>query len=769
MSDTPTPDKMKVAELRASLSERGLDTKGTKPVLVARLVSALEAEKPPEEEKKVDEEVVAKEEEVMETEKPAATETVANNDVEKKEDEEKEKIVEKDGDGEKKVDEEKKDGEERGKKRKMEEEPYEIKEDEPEIDENLICLDWYNSDLNLKIQEDKMSAQPHSKDGWGYIYAGARATYGFASGKVWYEVKYVENLETKLEKEDTLYDLRVGWSTDSGSMQLGEDDKSWGYTSATGKMVTNKVFEEYGEKFEKGDIIGAFLDIEGDEVSMTFTKNGEDQGDAFQIPKSDLGDTALFPHILAKNVKFEVNFGMSGTFEPIDAWKEALEGGYLKVAEVVPESRVRGTARIAKRDECEMIMMIGLPASGKTTWVNKLVAENPDKHYNVIGTSTLISKMTVEGEPRKKNHKGKWDQVIQKATRCLQDMLRVAATRRRNIIIDQTNVYPNAQKRKVRPFEGFQRRAIVIVPSDDEYKSRAKSQEEAECKDVPESAVMEMKANFALPPVEDTPFSEITFIELEREEAQKLVETYNKDAKDKGYGKKHEQRMKRFNERGAKRGRFNTRGGPRGGRFDNRGRGRFDNNRGGGRFNDRGGRFNNRGGSFNNRGGRGGPMRGGPMRGNFSPGGRGKFGGGGGGHGNFGGPSPWSHWQQNQSGPQGWGPWNQGGGMGGGGGGGMGGGNMGGMGGMGGGWQSGNNNPMMGGGMRNNMGGGGGGAGGGMGGGSWGGQVKPNKANVGGGGGNQGRWNSGGGGGNQGGGFNQGYPGSQNWGGGWGR
>ena len=56
---------------------------------------------------------------------------------------------------------------------------------------------------------------------------------------------------------------------------------------------------------------------------------------------------------------------------------------------------MRGTARIEKREECEMIMMIGLPASGKTTWVNKLVAENPEKHYNVIGTSTLISKMTV--------------------------------------------------------------------------------------------------------------------------------------------------------------------------------------------------------------------------------------------------------------------------------------------------------------------------------------------------------------------------------------
>ena len=46
MSDTAAPDKMKVADLRAALQERGLDTKGTKPVLVARLQDALDAEKP---------------------------------------------------------------------------------------------------------------------------------------------------------------------------------------------------------------------------------------------------------------------------------------------------------------------------------------------------------------------------------------------------------------------------------------------------------------------------------------------------------------------------------------------------------------------------------------------------------------------------------------------------------------------------------------------------------------------------------------------------
>jgi len=59
---------------------------------------------------------------------------------------------------------------------------------EPEIPEALVCLDWYNSDLNLRITDNYMTGIPFSRDGWGYCYAGARATYGFNSGKVWFEV-----------------------------------------------------------------------------------------------------------------------------------------------------------------------------------------------------------------------------------------------------------------------------------------------------------------------------------------------------------------------------------------------------------------------------------------------------------------------------------------------------------------------------------------------------------------------------------------------------
>ncbi len=63
-------------------------------------------------------------------------------------------------------------GERKGVKRKRyEEEPFVVVEDEPEIDESLFCLDWYNSDLSLKIDKATlMSAEPLHKDGWGYVW-----------------------------------------------------------------------------------------------------------------------------------------------------------------------------------------------------------------------------------------------------------------------------------------------------------------------------------------------------------------------------------------------------------------------------------------------------------------------------------------------------------------------------------------------------------------------------------------------------------------------
>lgn len=49
----------------------------------------------------------------------------------------------------------------------------------------------------------------------------------------------------------------------------------------------------------------------------------------------------------------------------------------------------------------------------------------------------------------------------------------LAQKRNRNFILDQTNVYPSARKRKMKNFSGFLRRAVIIQPEDSEIQRRS--------------------------------------------------------------------------------------------------------------------------------------------------------------------------------------------------------------------------------------------------------------------------------------------------------
>ena len=208
-------------------------------------------------------------------------------------------------------------------------------------------------------------------------------------------MKLLDNLDAKLDGEKKggqLHEVRVGWTADDAALLLGEGKNSICY-SGSGKAGNDGDFEDYGASFAKDDVVAAFVDFTGDSVVFSFSKNGEDQGTAYEVPKSDLAGKALFPTVNSRNVKFEVNFGKTVSGDAKDAWFSLAEG--CDFAAYVEEGRERGTARIAERAQCEMIMLIGLPGSGKTTWVNEHVEKNPEKRYNVIGTSALIERMKV--------------------------------------------------------------------------------------------------------------------------------------------------------------------------------------------------------------------------------------------------------------------------------------------------------------------------------------------------------------------------------------
>ena len=109
----------------------------------------------------------------------------------------------------------------RGTKRKRDDEPYVITEDEPEIPDNFMCLDWFNSDLTMKINKETfLAAEPYHVAAWGYVFSSAKATHGFSSGKIAYEVKWTGNLEVKLEDVAEPHEIRVGWSTVDSCLQV---------------------------------------------------------------------------------------------------------------------------------------------------------------------------------------------------------------------------------------------------------------------------------------------------------------------------------------------------------------------------------------------------------------------------------------------------------------------------------------------------------------------------------------------------------------------
>ncbi|KAG6926292.1 heterogeneous nuclear ribonucleoprotein U like 1 [Chelydra serpentina] len=476
-------------------------------------------------------------------------------------------------------------------------------DDEEEFDETLVAIDTYNCDLHFKVARDRYSGYPLTIEGFAYLWSGARATYGVRQGRVCYEMKINEEISVKHlpSTEPDPHVVRIGWSLDSCSTQLGEEPFSYGY-GGTGKKSSSCKFENYGETFTENDVIACLVDFEcGEEVEMSFMKNGKWLGVAYRARKEALGGQALFPHVLVKNCAIEFNFGQrEDTYFPVPP-------GFTFIQHVPLAERIRGTIGPKCKAECEILMMVGLPAAGKTTWAIKHAVANPAKKYNILGTNAIMDKMRVMGLRRQRNYAGRWDVLIQQATQCLNRLIQIAARKKRNYILDQTNVYGSAQRRKMRPFEGFQRKAIVICPTDEDLKDRTIKRTDEEGKDVPDHAVLEMKANFTLPEAADF-LDAVIYIELQRDEAETLVKQYNEEGKKAGPPPE-----KRFDNRGG--GGFRGRGGGFQ-RFDSRGGGPQGGSRGG----------------FQNRGGSGGGFRG---SGGGGSGGGGSGGGGGGGGGGF--------------------------------------------------------------------------------------------------------------------------------------
>jgi len=370
------------------------------------------------------------------------------------------------------------------------------------------AVEWddYNSNLDFVIEDDGVTAATVNKEGFAYMWSGSRAKIGVTRGRYYFECYVVDN--PAVDMPDTTPRnqniMRVGWSEGNTELVLGETEGSFGF-GGTGKVSSNREFITYGKPFSVGDVVGCYIDLDSSPGTVSFSVNGKFYGKAFGIPSRYEG-RAFFPHVFLKNVKITAFFGEGRA----PRWSQRDDFGYSFIGDAPKEDRALPPhLPMRSHADCEVVMLVGLPATGKTTWAKKYAKESGEK-YEILGTDLILDQMRVNHLRRQRNFHERFERLMQMSSGVFNELLKLGGQKVRNYILDQTNVYPRARSRKLSNFANFgTKKAVVFIPTMEDYEWYKAQKLKKENKEVPPEAVANFKINFTLP--EKPEFDEIEY------------------------------------------------------------------------------------------------------------------------------------------------------------------------------------------------------------------------------------------------------------------
>ncbi|KAG7220988.1 hypothetical protein INR49_017719 [Caranx melampygus] len=348
-------------------------------------------------------------------------------------------------------------------------------------------------------------------------------------GRVSFEVRLERKLLMTQPEEPEVMEpcgVRVGWSVANTSLLLGQDELSFAYDGC-GKKVSAGKEVEFGVPFSEGDIIGCYASLSSDSaVQLSFSKNGRFMGVAFCLSASVLQGRPLFPHVLCKTCS--VRFLLAPSLLPgtpvlqvLHHWQlYLLARGFAQQWQLHHKRIVRNV----------VLLMVGLPGSGKSHWAKTHMKQHPGKQYRLLGTEELLACMIVS-QTSFTHSGGQRDSRLQQACRCLTELIKTAAQMPGNYILDQCNVLVSARRHKLQLFTGFRRKAVVVFPPADEWKRRLLQHQMRDEEQIPETALLKLQVSCSLPEQQSELLEELQYVELPQEQAQMLLQEYKDGAR----------------------------------------------------------------------------------------------------------------------------------------------------------------------------------------------------------------------------------------------
>lgn len=146
----------------------------------------------------------------------------------------------------------------------------------------------------------------------------------------------------------------------------------------------------------------------------------------------------------------------------------------------------------------EFIMLVGLPGSGKSTYIKQLLADKLEKDYVVLSTDDII---TAWGVTKGLNYTQAFKKFnFKKAQSGFNAQFKQAKNNHRNIIVDRTNLTPKGRAKLLSQIPPeYKTTAIVFEVAPEELQRRLKQRAEETGKLIPDFVVTNMMESYQPP------------------------------------------------------------------------------------------------------------------------------------------------------------------------------------------------------------------------------------------------------------------------------